>query len=67
MTMTFAELIERYATLRNLDAKTVSLYRGLQDRLTKFLGHEPTVADLDDLVISRYLRWRADTPGWMGR
>lgn len=65
--MTFAELIDRYATLRNLDAKTVSLYRGLQDRLTKFLGRDPTVADLDDLVISRYLRWRAETPAWMGK
>lgn len=65
--MTFDELIERYATLRNLDAKTVSLYRGLATRLNTFLGRPPTVADLDDLVISRYLRWRADTPAWMGR
>ena len=65
--MTFRELIERYATLRNLDAKTVSLYGGLAERLERFLGHEPTVADLDDLVISRYLRWRAATPGWKGK
>jgi integrase len=30
------------------------------------LGHEPTVADLDDLVISRYLRARA-TQSWGGK
>jgi len=65
--LTFSDLIERYATLRNLDAKTVSLYRGLNDRLARFLGREPTIADLDDLVISRYLRWRADTVGWKGK
>lgn len=67
MKMTFAELVDRYATLRNLNAKTVSLYGGVQERLTRFLGREPTVADLDDLTIARYLRWRADTPGWMGK
>jgi len=32
-----------------------------------FFGREATTADLDDLVISRYLRWRAETPGWRGR
>ena len=65
--LTFSELIERYATLRNLDAKTVALYKGLNDRLAKFLGREPTLDDLDDLVISRYLRWRAETVGWKGK
>ena len=58
-TMTLAELFERYGDLRNLDAKTMQLYAMLLDRLRAFLGHEPTVADLDDLVISRYLRERA--------
>jgi integrase len=57
--MTLAELFERYADLRNLDAKTIALYGMLLERLRAFLGHEPTVDDLDDLVISRYLRHRA--------
>jgi integrase len=39
----------------------------LIDRFGVFLGHEPTVKDLDDLVVSRYLRWRAETAGWRGR
>lgn len=65
--MNLRELFERYATLRNLDAKTISLYDQLADRVEKFLGREPTVEDLDDLVISRYLRWRAQTPGWKGK
>jgi integrase len=64
--MTLEELFDRYTTLRNLDVKTASLYRQLLKRLRAFLGHEPTVADLDDLTISRYLRARVgDT--WRGR
>jgi integrase len=65
--MTIRELLERYATMRNLNRKTQALYAMLADRLAKFLGREATVADLDDLVMSRYLRWRAETPGWRGQ
>jgi integrase len=64
--MTLKELFERYADLRNLNPKTAALYGMLLDRLRAFLGHEPTVADLDDLVISRYLRARA-TQSWAGK
>jgi integrase len=60
------ELFERYGDLRNLDAKTMQLYAMLLDRLRAFLGHEPTVADLDDLTISRYLRHRA-ADKWGGK
>jgi len=67
MAMTLRELVERYALLRGLKSKTVSLYGMLVDRVERFLGHEATVKDLDDLVIARYLRWRAETPGWRGR
>jgi integrase len=64
--MTLAELFERYGDLRNLDRKTMVLYQMLLERLRAFLGHEPTTSDLDDLVISRYLRARAgDT--WAGK
>jgi len=65
-TMTLAELFERYGDLRNLDRKTMLLYAGLLERLRTFLGHEPTTADLDDLVISRYLRARASDT-WNGK
>lgn len=65
--MPIRDLLERYATLRNLDRKTTLLYVMLADRLAAFLGREATTADLDDLVMSRYLRWRADTPGWRGK
>jgi integrase len=67
MAMTMRELLERYALLRGLKGKTVRLYEMLIDRFGVFLGHEPTVKDLDDLVVSRYLRWRAETAGWRGR
>jgi integrase len=64
--MTLAELFERYGDLRNLDRKTMSLYGMLLERLRAFLGHEPTVTDLDDLTISRYLRQRASDT-WAGK
>jgi hypothetical protein len=57
--MTLKELFERYGDLRNLDPKTMVLYEMLLGRLRTHLGHEPTVLDLDDLTISRYLRARA--------
>lgn len=65
--MTARELLERYALRKGLKAKSVALYEMLLGRLDAFLGHPATVADLDDLVISRYLKWRAETPGWKGR
>lgn len=64
--MTLRELLERYRDLRNLSGKTAALYDQLLDRLRAFVGHEPTVEDLDDLVISRYLRDRA-TQTWAGK
>lgn len=65
--MTIDELTERYAVLRELKPKTVALYAMLWKRFGVFLGRPPLVSDLDDLVVSRYLRWRAETPGWRGR
>jgi integrase len=64
--MTLKELVERYCDLRNLSSKTAALYWMLLERLEAFLGHAPTVDDLDDLVISRYLRERA-TQSWAGK
>lgn len=64
MSMPLSELVERYALMRGLKPPTVSLYEMLMDRFERFLGRPGTVADLDDLVVSRYLRWRAETPGW---
>ena len=65
--MTLKELIDRYCVLRGLKPKSVSLYGMLLDRIETFLGRAGTVADLDDVAISRYLKWRAETPGWRGR
>lgn len=64
--MTLAELVERYRDLRNLGDQTVELYAMLLRRLEAHLGHVPTVADLDDLTIARYLRVRA-THLWRGK
>lgn len=65
-TMTLAELVERYRDLRNLGDKSMLLYGMLLRRFEAHLGHAPTVADLDDLVVSRYLRVRA-TQTWRGK
>lgn len=64
--MTLSELIERYRDLRNLGDKSMALYVMLEHRLEAFLGHKPTVDDLNDLTISRYLRARA-TQAWRGK
>lgn len=64
--MTLAELVERYRDLRNLGDKSMALYAMLLRRFEAHVGHTPTVADLDDLVVSRYLRVRA-TQTWRGR
>ena len=61
--MTIQELlVERYAPLHNLSARSVVLFGHSVDRLRDFLGREPLVSDFDDLVIARFLRWRAVTP-----
>lgn len=67
MPMPLPELLERYALLRELKPKSVALYEMLIDRLRKFFGREPTTADFDDVAISRYLKWRAETPGFRNR
>lgn len=65
--MNVRELTERYALLRELKPHTRGLYEMLWGRFEGFLGRPATVADLDDVVVARYLRWRAETPGFRGR
>lgn len=61
--MTIRELlIERYAPLHNLSARSVVLFGHSIDRLRDFLQREPETTDFDDLVIAKFLRWRAVTP-----
>lgn len=67
--MTLRELLDRYATLNNLSDRTIELYVCTIDRFRDFLriesgdpNREPMVSDLDDLVVSKFLRWRAKTP-----
>lgn len=55
-----AVLLDRIAPLKDLHEKTVALYCGSLDRFAEYLGHEPTVDDLDDLVLAKFLRWRAE-------
>lgn len=57
--MTLRELfVDRIAPLKNLSDRSVKMYESTLDRLRDFLGHEPTVDDLDDLTASKFLRWR---------
>lgn len=61
--MTLREyLIDRYAVLHNLKPRSVVLFGHSVDRFRDFLGREPELTDLDDLQVSRFLRWRAVTP-----
>lgn len=61
--MTLREIfLDRYAPLHNLTDRTIELYTHSLDRFAEFLEHEPQLDDLDDLVVSRFLRWLAKTP-----
>jgi len=67
--MTLRELLlDRYAPLHMLSDRTVALYRYTLDRFREYLATtgredpEPTLDDLDDIVVSRFLRWREITP-----
>ena len=57
--MTMRELLERYALLMNLSDRSVILYGHTIDKVREFLGREPMVADLEDVTVSKFLRWRA--------
>lgn len=60
--MTLRELlVDRIAELKNYENRTVEMYCQTLDRFRDFLGHEPTVDDLDDLTVSKFLRWRGRT------
>ena len=52
-------LVDQIAVLKNLSDRTVQLYGETLDRFRDHLGHEPTLDDLSDLVVARFLRWRA--------
>jgi hypothetical protein len=42
-------LVNRIAPLRQYCDRTIEMYGQTLDRLRDFLGHEPTLDDLDDL------------------
>ena len=60
-------LVERIAHLRNLSDRSVVMYLSTLDRFADFLGHEPTLDDLDDLTASKFVRWRTAKPSFWGR
>lgn len=55
-------LVDQIAVLKNLKDRTVELYGETLDRFRDHLGHEPTLDDLSDLVVARFLRWRSQQP-----
>jgi site-specific recombinase XerD len=60
--MTLRELLkDRVAPLKNLCDRTTAMYEATLDRFRDYLGHEPTVDDLDDLTAAKFLRWRQTT------
>lgn len=55
-------LNERIAPLRQYSDRTVEMYGHTLDRFRDFLGHEPTLDDLEDLTAAKFLKWRSITP-----
>ena len=60
--MTLRELLERYGLLMNLSARSMTLYGHTIDKFAEFLGREPLITDLEDVQVSKFLRWRATNP-----
>jgi len=61
-------LLERYAVMRDLREPSVRKHLYTLDRFKELLAAtfpgrnpEPTLSDLDDLLVMRFLRWRAQT------
>lgn len=50
-----------YAPLKAISPKTLRLYEFTLDAFSKFLSHEPTTADLKELVVARFLAHRTAT------
>lgn len=66
--MTLREIfLERYAPLHDLSDRTIILYGQTLSRFDEFLKHPAELADLDDLVVSRFLRWLAKRPDPRGK
>jgi integrase len=55
-------LVDRYAVLHNLSQRSIDLYTYTIDRFSDFLGRPAEIADIDDLNVSKFCRWRATTP-----
>jgi len=59
---TLRELLQdRIAPSRQYSERTVELYTQTLDQLAKFLGHDPTLDDLDDVTAAKFCRWRLTT------
>jgi len=59
---TLRELLEnRIAPSRQYSERTVELYTQTLDQLAKFLGHDPTLDDLDDVTAAKFCKWRLTT------
>lgn len=66
--MRLVDVLRRYATLRELKERTVQIYAESIIRFGQWLGHEPTVDDLDDMTVAAFTRWRAtNTRGKQGK
>ena len=60
--LTVNTLLDRYAVRRRLSKRTITLYRITLAHFSGFLGHEATVEDLDDDIVSAFLLWRSEQP-----
>lgn len=51
-------LIDRYAKVKMLNARSIVIYSHTIDRFRDFLGREPEISDLEETVIGDFLAWR---------
>lgn len=51
-------LSDLYSPIRGISDRTITLYQFTLASFGAFLGHEPTTADLEQLVVAKFLAWR---------
>lgn len=60
--MTLMELLnDRYAILHNLKPRTVVMFSSTLKRFAEHLSRDPLLDDLDDITVTKFLRWRQVT------
>jgi len=60
--MKLTELLDRYALLMNLHTRSIALYAHTIAKFEEYLGRPAMMEDLNDVEVSKFMKWRAQNP-----